>query len=80
LGAGNQWVGGGERERVMGGEYYRNTLYTCMKIAEWSPPKTAEKEGEEGKWLRKSNIEGVTLYQSPLYTCYKYHNETPLYD
>jgi hypothetical protein len=42
LGAGNKWVGGGVRERVMGGECYRNTLYTSMEIAQWNPPETVK--------------------------------------
>jgi hypothetical protein len=37
-------------------------------------PTKTKKQEEEGEWLRK-----FLFYQNTLYTCYKYHNETPLY-
>jgi hypothetical protein len=43
LGSRNQWVGGGGREKVMGGECYRNTFYTGMEIAQWNPPEIVKK-------------------------------------
>jgi hypothetical protein len=45
---GNQWVGSGGRKRVMGSGYYRKTLYTCMKIAQWNLPEAVKMLAEEG--------------------------------
>jgi hypothetical protein len=37
----------------MGGKYFRNALYTCMKIAQWNPPETVKKEGGRGKAVKE---------------------------
>jgi hypothetical protein len=33
-------------------EYCRITLYICMKIEQWNPPKTVEKEEREERVIK----------------------------